>query len=98
MVIRVVKMTFKSEHVKAFLEIFETHKNAIADQPGCTHLDLLHDINNPNVYLTYSIWKTETQLNAYRNSETFGIVWPATKALFAERPVAWSLEEVIKVK
>ena len=52
MIIRIVRMHFKEESVETFLEIFQKHKNAIRKVKGCTHLELLKDVNHPNVYTT----------------------------------------------
>ncbi|MEP2023272.1 MAG: antibiotic biosynthesis monooxygenase family protein [Reichenbachiella sp.] len=97
MIIRVVRMTFKEERVEQFLEIFEQSKEKIRSFPGCQHLQLLADANQPNVFSTYSIWKDESDLNVYRNSELFGQVWPETKCLFAAPPVAHSYIQKIKL-
>ena len=86
-------MTFQEDRCNDFLAIFTTYRDAIRNQPGCTHLDLLRDVRNSNVFFTYSHWDSEEQLNAYRDSETFGVVWPKTKALFADRPEAWSVQK-----
>jgi heme-degrading monooxygenase HmoA len=50
-------------------------------------------------YFTYSWWGSESDLNAYRKSLTFGVLWPKTKALFSGKPQAWtcnSLEDMTK--
>ncbi|WNB17203.1 putative quinol monooxygenase [Marivirga arenosa] len=88
MVIRIVKMTFKEGKVDDFLEIFNKYKSAIRNQKGCNHLELWRDKDNTNTFSTYSIWDSEEYLNNYRGSEIFGLVWPATKALFSEKPQA----------
>lgn len=98
MIIRIVKMTFKKTCIAEFQALFDKHKNDIANQPGCNKLSLLQDINNPCIFMTYSWWDSESDLNNYRYSDTFGIVWPATKKLFAEKPEAWSVSEQVKVK
>jgi quinol monooxygenase YgiN len=81
-------MTFQEDKIEDFLKIFEKYKEAIRNQPGCQHLELWQDKDQLNVFSTYSLWENEEYLNQYRTSETFGIVWPATKALFAQKPIA----------
>ncbi|MCH9822867.1 MAG: antibiotic biosynthesis monooxygenase [Bacteroidetes bacterium] len=98
MITRIVKMTFKPDSVEDFQALFDKHKQEIAQQPGCKKLSLLRDINNPTVFMTYSWWESQEDLNNYRHSDTFGIVWPVTKALFSEKPDAWSVEELVMVK
>ena len=97
MLIRIVRMTFKEEEVENFLAMFESKKQLIRHFPGCTHLELQKDYNNPCVFATYSIWNDESDLNNYRNSELFVEVWAETKAKFAAKPIAFSLREFIKV-
>jgi len=94
MLTRIVKMRFRVEEVPIFLALFEENRSHIASQPGCSGLQLLRGKDDPTLFFTYSHWEGKAQLNAYRNSALFGKVWPATKALFAEKPEAWSVEEI----
>ena len=94
MLIRVVRMTFREDKTEDFLDIFKNSCAKIRGMQGCTHLELLQDANEPNVYSTYSIWNSEDDLNNYRRSELFGVVWKQTKALFAAPPVAQSYKKV----
>lgn len=88
-------MTFKEDKVTDFLEIFESSKEKIAGMPGCNSVELLQDYNEENIYSTYSIWDSEENLNNYRKSELFGGVWKATKALFDDKPIAFSLKKTV---
>lgn len=90
--IRIVKMTFRPEAVEEFLSIFEHSKEKIRQQPGCYSLKLVRDKNHPNVFFTISEWKHADFLEQYRQSELFKTVWTATKALFADKPEAWSVD------
>ncbi|WP_113925740.1 putative quinol monooxygenase [Cognataquiflexum aquatile] len=94
MLVRVVRMTFREEAVKAFLENFEANKQKIRNFPGCSHLELWQDENNKNIFMTYSHWQSEESLNQYRDSELFKTVWSFTKTLFAEKPVAFSSKKI----
>jgi len=95
MIIRVVKLTFQPEKVSAFLKVFNAKKELIRDFPGCEHLELLRDVNAPNVYFTYSYWLSEVELNNYRYSELFKETWADTKILFSGKPEAWSLNREV---
>ncbi len=97
MIIRIVKMTFAPEKVNDFLEIFNTSKLLIRNFKGCSHLELLNDINQPNIFFTYSYWQEESNLNNYRDSELFAGVWAKTKILFNAKPEAWSVTQSIIV-
>lgn len=98
MIIRIVKMTFEKDKVADFLEIFNSSKQLIRNMDGCTHLELLNDINFPQIYFTYSYWLSEIDLDNYRNSDLFKTVWAKTKVLFAEKPEAWSVEQKVVLK
>lgn len=91
MIKRFVKMTFKPEHVKEFIDLFNSKKELIAAAEGCTHLELLQDIDNSSVFFTYSIWKENQFIENYRQSELFKSVWAKTKPLFSHKAEAWSL-------
>jgi len=93
-IIRIVRMTFVPEKISEFQRIFEQCQHDIRQMPGCLHLELWRDIDNPNVFLTHSHWETEEMLNAYRRTEFFGLIWKKTKVLFAEQPLAFSVQKV----
>lgn len=92
MIKRFVKMTFKPEHIQDFKTLFNSKKEFIAAVEGCSHVELLQDINNPNVFFTFSVWEDPKYLEAYRQSELFADVWAKTKVLFGDKPEAWSLQ------
>ena len=89
---RIVKLSFQPEKVKDFLEIFRESKYQIRSFPGCLHLELWNNKAEPNVFFTYSFWENELALEAYRESELFKATWKKTKALFNDKPQAWSVE------
>jgi quinol monooxygenase YgiN len=91
-------MTFRPEAVSAFLENFEANKVSIRNFPGCNHLELWQDQTSENIFMTYSIWESETALNEYRDSELFKSVWGFTKTLFAEKPQAFSSKKLQEVR
>jgi heme-degrading monooxygenase HmoA len=90
-------MHFTDAGVEEFLEIFNQNKTAIRNFPGCSHLQLLKDANDPNTYTTLSYWKDAQSLENYRKSDLFGSVWGRVKTLFAERSQAFSLEKFIEL-
>ncbi len=98
MLVRIVKMTFIPGKAAEFLDIFNRYKKDIRSFPGCTHLALMKEPGNPNVMTTMSQWESEKDLEAYRNSEVFKLVWEQVKPLFAEKTVAFSLEKLIEVR
>lgn len=98
MINRIVRMSFDPHKVHEFEALFEAVKDKIASFEGCEGLILLRDAKHPNVFLTYSYWQSEMHLDAYRYSDLFKHTWQATKALFNDKPIAWSCIEAVKVK
>ncbi|MES2704295.1 MAG: antibiotic biosynthesis monooxygenase family protein [Bacteroidota bacterium] len=91
MIIRIVRMKFLPEKVDEFTALFEERKHIIRGFPGCTHLELWQDSNDPHVFVTYSHWASVADLDHYRFSGFFKDTWGTTKALFADKPQAWSV-------
>lgn len=89
-------MHFTEAGVEEFLTIFRRNQSSIRNFPGCTHLQLLKDIDDPLCYTTLSHWQSDNDLDNYRQSELFGTVWGQVKTLFSERSQAFSLEKFIE--
>lgn len=94
MIVRIVKLSFHAEFISDFKTIFDENKHKIISQKGCSRVEMLQDINNLNVFLTYSWWNSEENLNDYRNSDLFKTVWKKTKVLFNKKPEAWSTNKI----
>ncbi len=94
MIKRLVKMTFKPEHIQDFIALFNSKKEFIAAFEGCTHVELLQDVTNDTVFFTYSLWENPDYLESYRNSDLFKSVWANTKVLFNDKPEAWSVKVI----
>ena len=94
MFVRIVKIGFHEENIKIFLADFEENKHKIRGFQGCQFLELYRDKNNPTIFFTYSYWKDEEALEAYRNSELFKNIWAKTKPLFNRAPEAWSVDKL----
>lgn len=93
MIIRIVKMKFLDDKVNEFISLFEERKDTISSFSGCLHLELWQDTHDTNTFFTYSLWDTEQDLDHYRFSSFFKDTWGKTKALFAEKAVAWSVQQ-----
>ena len=94
MITRIVRMHFRPGERDAFLDIFNASKHLIRQFDGCRHLRLYHEAGDPDVFFTFSVWESAAHLDGYRNSELFRTTWAQTKALFADKPQAWSMEEL----
>ncbi len=95
MLVRIVKMTFKTDEIDLFLFIFNENKEKIRNSEGCELLELYRDKTNSAIFFTYSYWKKESNLENYRNSELFRNVWAKTKVLFNDKPEAWSVDKLV---
>jgi len=73
--------------------LFSKVREKIAAFPGCLHVELLREISDEpqRIYLTRSIWYDEEALQQYRGSELFQTTWASTKALFSDKPEAWTM-------
>ena len=91
---RLVRLTVDESNLDVFDALFRKHHSDIEAQPGCLGVDLLTENGNACVRATLSMWDSEASLNAYRKSELFGVVWPATKRLFGAPPEVWTYEMV----
>jgi len=95
MIKRIVRMTFRPDGVEPFLkEVFEESKDRIRAFPGCQHMELLQQINNPTVLYTLSYWDDEAAIERYRDSDLFKTTWIRTKVLFEEKAHAWTVKVV----
>ena len=91
MITRIVRMEFHPQHTEDFQTIFQNSCEAIRAMPGCLYLSLHREEQNPSVFFTLSKWNHPDDLENYRQSEVFLTTWAATKALFAAKPAAWTL-------
>lgn len=91
MLTRIVRMAFRPEETETFRNIFNRSKYLIRNMPGCRHLELHTDYHDDSIFFTISIWETENDLENYRKSSVFEETWKDTKALFREKPKAYSL-------
>lgn len=92
MIKRIVKLTLREDAAADFLAIFESSKATILGFEGCLHLELWRQCDTSAVFFTYSVWEAPEYLEAYRQSEFFQRTWTKTKALFAGKAEAWSVE------
>lgn len=92
MLIRIVKMHFQPDKTGDFLAMFAEIKEKIKAMDGCEYLELMQDYDDDSSFSTYSKWRDDEALNAYRRSDLFDEVWTKTKAMFRDKPIAFSLK------
>lgn len=97
MLIRIVKMTIKTEEILSFKEMFDAKKEYIRNFPGCQFLELYQDQDTKNTFFTYSYWNAVSDLENYRHSNLFKGVWAETKLKFAGKPEAWSVDKLVSL-
>jgi heme-degrading monooxygenase HmoA len=95
MLVRIVKMTFREDCIEPFKEFFEGRKEHIRGFEGCNHLELWQDRLHINVFFTYSYWESIDALDNYRHSTFFTETWQKTKQMFATKPEAWSVNQLV---
>lgn len=93
--IRIVKMTFKEEHVEDFQKLFEERKERIRHFEGCSYLELWNDKQDRTIFYTYSIWEDASNLEQYRISDLFQDTWSTVKKWFHKKPEAFSADQLI---
>lgn len=87
-------MEFQSHKIDEFLTNFHANKEKIRAFEGCHFLELYQSKTAPETFFTYSYWESEDALETYRNSSLFKGVWKTTKALFAAKAQAWSVDRL----
>ena len=90
MIRRVVKLTLQEDKADDFIQVFMDSKDKIVRSKGCHSVDLLQHKNQSNIFFTYSFWDSEEDLNNYRHSDLFQATWKKAKAIFSDKPEAWS--------
>jgi quinol monooxygenase YgiN len=95
MITRIVKLTMATENIDTFTTYFDTVCDIIRHQPGCHKLQVWQDLHQPNIFFTYSIWESESDLDNYRYSDFFSIFWKTVKPWFAAKAEVWSFGVVV---
>ncbi|MBK8413472.1 MAG: antibiotic biosynthesis monooxygenase [Bacteroidetes bacterium] len=94
MIIRIVKLSIVPDQISRFKAEFDLVSGLIRNFRGCSHLELLEDINVPGLVFTYSYWDEEKSLQDYQSSELFKSTWSKVKSMFNAKAEAWSLTGV----
>ncbi|MGB1206619.1 MAG: putative quinol monooxygenase [Chitinophagales bacterium] len=98
MIVRIVKMEFQPEKANDFETLFKSIKHKIVQTEGCFHLELWRDISNQNIFFTYSKWESQFFLDQYKQTDVFKRAWPKAKSMFAKKPAAWSVKQIVVQK
>ena len=90
MLVRLVQIELLPENTDLFIALFAKHKEQIGLNKGCLSLELLQDTNQPSTVATLSRWTSQGDLDNYRSSDFFKILWTQVKPLFASKAKATS--------
>ena len=94
MVTRIVKLEINHSQIESFLELFSIHAIKMESVQGCISLKLVQDIHSSNLFFTISEWHREEDLQIYRSSELFTLVWSKVKPLFCAQAIAWTTQSL----
>ncbi len=72
MVVLIVECNVKPEKRDEFLEVIEHDAvHSEHDEPGCLRFDVLNDLEDPNKFFFYEVYKDEDALLAHRETPHF---------------------------
>ncbi len=98
MLIRIVKLKIKQQNLEAFLAAYKSRNPVENKINGCVSVKLTKVTTNSDLayheFCTISEWKSEIDLENYRNSPYFKETWTNLKPFFAQKAEAWSLTEI----
>jgi len=94
MITRIVRLSIRPGKETVFQSHFADVCNDIRTFPGCTHLELMRDVDEEGVFYTLSKWTSATHLEEYRKSPLFKNTWEKVKPLFSEAAKAFSMKEI----
>lgn len=95
MIARIVHLFIDKKNEQDFLDMFSEKKQLIRNFEGCHYLNLLSKDHGTYVqFSTFSHWRSQKDLDKYREGNVFGQVWPQTKQWMVKKPQAESFELV----
>lgn len=87
MVILLVTLQVKPEHLSEFLEVARHDaEHSEKDEPGCLRFDVSRDRDDPNRFYFYEVYRDEAALEAHRQTPHFRLYREKSQALLAATP------------
>ncbi len=87
MVILYVTVQVKPECVAEYLNLIRHDaEHSKADEPGCMHFDVIQDMEDPNRFYYYEVYRDEGALEAHRQTPHFKEYAEKSQALLAALP------------
>jgi heme-degrading monooxygenase HmoA len=87
---RIVRLNLREDATDEFLRIYEEVGPRIRSFPGCRHVELWVNREDPLRLATYSVWDGPEALEGYRTSDQFLQTWSRVRLLLADRASAES--------
>jgi len=90
---RIVSMVAQPGRIDDFKGVYYNDVlPALREVPGCCYVQLAQSVRNPNEFISFTVWKSERDAEAYESSGMFaqlvGMLKPTLSALFQ-----WKMEE-----
>ena len=87
MVVLHVTVQVKPEHVSEFLEVVRYDaEHSEKDEPGCLRFDVIQDLDDPNRFYFYEIYRDEAALEAHRQTPHFKLYFEKVQPWLASPP------------
>ncbi|OFY24093.1 MAG: hypothetical protein A2W98_14235 [Bacteroidetes bacterium GWF2_33_38] len=89
-------MYLKSGENKSFATFMKPFQQKIRNFDGCIHHDIFPDKENDDIFYSYTIWKSESKVKKYRNSDLIKHISEAVMPKCTKEPIAWTVDEVFE--
>ena len=87
MVVLHVTVQVKPEHVSEFLEVVRYDaEHSEKDEPGCLRFDVIQDLDDPNRFYFYEVYRDEAALEAHRQTSHFKLYFEQSQPWLAAPP------------
>jgi len=87
MVILLVTLQVKPEHLSEFLEVARHDaEHSEKDEPGCLRFDVSQDRGDPNRFYFYEVYRDEAALDAHRRTPHFRLYLEKSQVWLAAPP------------
>ncbi|MBI4648104.1 MAG: antibiotic biosynthesis monooxygenase [Bacteroidia bacterium] len=94
MITRIVKVSVHDSKIDDFVSFMESVRDHMLAFNGCEHWEVLNDKTNKNIFFSYSIWKSEKELEAYKYSTLYKQIWSTCKQWFTKESQAWTVDNI----
>jgi quinol monooxygenase YgiN len=94
MITRIIKTQLKADKRDAFITFMNNFRLNVKITDGNYHVDFFNDLDDPNYFHVYTIWKNKTALNNFLKSPV-NLEFKSKLNEFGEKPyAAWTVENI----